>query len=183
MARAPISIRRTSIGHLYQVMPRQFGDGQHRQETQHPPGTHGLLARKLFRAFARTVPKEELLRTSYLRTPRPRCHLWICQRVRGASAVSSTIGRRLRAPCRACSRGASAPLFDRCVTASSLLPAAHLCPLPGGQFRWATVSSWPRLCENSNAISGRHGELESSVDSHKLLIVREKKSGMPGRVP
>jgi hypothetical protein len=42
-------------------MPRQFGDGQHRQEAQHPPDTHGLLARKLFRAFARTVPKEEQL--------------------------------------------------------------------------------------------------------------------------
>src|SRR5260370_33081607 len=42
-------------------MPRQFGDGQHRQERQHPPVTHGLLARKLFRAFASTVPKEKLL--------------------------------------------------------------------------------------------------------------------------
>jgi hypothetical protein len=42
-------------------MPRQFGDGQHRQEAQHPPVTHGLLARKLYRAFARTVPKEEQL--------------------------------------------------------------------------------------------------------------------------
>src|ERR1700704_2036795 len=42
-------------------MPRQFGDGQHRQEAQHPPDTHGLPARKLFRAFARTVPKEEQL--------------------------------------------------------------------------------------------------------------------------
>ena len=42
-------------------MPRQFGDGQHRQETQHPPGTHGVLARRLFSAFARTVPEEELL--------------------------------------------------------------------------------------------------------------------------
>ena len=61
IARAPISIRRTSIGHLYRVMPRRFGDGEHRQETQHPPVTHGLLARKLYRAFARTVPKEEQL--------------------------------------------------------------------------------------------------------------------------
>jgi len=42
-------------------MPRQFGDGQHRQEAQHPPVTHGLLARKLYRAFARTVLKEEQL--------------------------------------------------------------------------------------------------------------------------
>jgi len=42
-------------------MPRQFGDGQHRQEAQHPPDTDGLPARKLFRAFARTVPKEEQL--------------------------------------------------------------------------------------------------------------------------
>src|SRR5258708_4620471 len=80
MARAPTSIRRTSIGHLYRVMPRHFGDGQHRQETQHPPATDGLLARKLFRAFARTVP-----RRSSSRTPRPRYHLWICQRVRGAT--------------------------------------------------------------------------------------------------
>jgi hypothetical protein len=44
-------------------MPRQFGEGQHRQETQHPPVTHGLLARKLFRPFARTVPKEVLYGT------------------------------------------------------------------------------------------------------------------------
>jgi hypothetical protein len=50
-------------------MPRQFGDGQHRQETQDPPVTHGLLARKLFRAFARTVPKEELLNNASAALP------------------------------------------------------------------------------------------------------------------
>src|ERR1700732_3928802 len=57
MARAPISIRRTSIGDLYRVMPRQFGDGQHRQGAQHPPDTHGLLARTLFRAIRQNSPQ------------------------------------------------------------------------------------------------------------------------------
>ena len=80
IARAPISIRRTSIGHLYRVMPRQFGDGQHRQEAQHPPVTHGLLARKLYRAFARTVLKEERLTNASAALPsmdmpaRPGCY-------------------------------------------------------------------------------------------------------------
>src|SRR6266403_2130854 len=85
IARAPISIRRTSIGHLYRVMPRQFGDGQHRQEAQHPPDTHGLLAHKLFRAFARTVPKEEQLTNASAALPS-----MDMPALRGATVVHST---------------------------------------------------------------------------------------------
>ena len=44
MARAPISISRTSIGHLCRVMPRRFGDGQLRQETLHAPVTGGTAS-------------------------------------------------------------------------------------------------------------------------------------------
>ena len=39
------------------VTHREFGDGQHRQATQHRPVTPGLPGRKLFRASTRTVRK------------------------------------------------------------------------------------------------------------------------------
>src|ERR1700732_3432453 len=66
-------------------MPRQFGDGQHRQEAQHPPDTHALLARKLFRAFARTVPKEEQLTNASAALPS-----LDMSALRGATVVHST---------------------------------------------------------------------------------------------